>query len=158
MGQCPTWWTPCRIEVAPCVQRRKVWLTPTTTVPCSNAAKTRYPLKYDGVHALLVVNTVTRSLKSTARSRAVRIWTIKIGFDPAADSIRIRSIKIGFDPNSLLESVRTLLITRSTHHRVNSLQSSYYTVSSSHGQLLIIRHITKIWKKLRKLCLIRAIF
>jgi len=23
-----------------CVQRRKVWLTPTTKVPCSNAAKT----------------------------------------------------------------------------------------------------------------------
>jgi len=38
----------------------------------------------------------------------VRIWTIKIGFDPAADSIRIRSTKIGFDPNSVLESVRTL--------------------------------------------------
>ena len=57
-----------------------------------------------GVHALLVVNAVTRSLKSTARSRAQRI-----GFDPAADSIRIRSIKIGFDPNSVLESVRTLV-------------------------------------------------
>jgi len=31
------------------VQRCKVWLTPTNKVPCSNAAKTRYPLKYDGV-------------------------------------------------------------------------------------------------------------
>ena len=31
------------------VQRRKVWLTPTTTVPCSNAAKTRNPLKFAGV-------------------------------------------------------------------------------------------------------------
>jgi len=58
-----------------------------------------------GAHALPVVNAVTRSLKSTARSTAVRI---KIGFDPAADSIRIRSIKIGSDPNSVLESVRTL--------------------------------------------------
>ena len=27
----------------------QVWLTPTAGVPCSNAAKTRYPLKYDGV-------------------------------------------------------------------------------------------------------------
>jgi len=27
-----------------------VWLTPTTGVPCSNAAKTRNPLKLDGVH------------------------------------------------------------------------------------------------------------
>jgi len=31
------------------VQRRKVWLTPTTWLPCSNAAKTWYPLKYDRV-------------------------------------------------------------------------------------------------------------
>jgi len=35
--------------VAPSVQRRKVWLTPTTRVPCSNAAKTRNPLKCAGV-------------------------------------------------------------------------------------------------------------
>ena len=27
----------------------KVWLTPTTTVPCSNAAKTRNPVKFAGV-------------------------------------------------------------------------------------------------------------
>ena len=33
----------------PSVQRRKVWLTPTTRVPCSNAAKTRNPLKIAGV-------------------------------------------------------------------------------------------------------------
>jgi len=31
------------------VQRRKVWLTPTTIVPCSNAAKMRNPLKFAGV-------------------------------------------------------------------------------------------------------------
>ena len=31
------------------VQRRKVWLTPTTRVPCSNAAKSRNPLKFAGV-------------------------------------------------------------------------------------------------------------
>jgi len=30
VGQCPTWWSLCRIQVAPSVQRRKVWLTPTT--------------------------------------------------------------------------------------------------------------------------------
>jgi len=35
--------------VAPSVQRRKVWLTPTTRVPCSNAAKTQNPLKFAGV-------------------------------------------------------------------------------------------------------------
>jgi len=31
------------------VQRRKVCLTPTTRVPCSNTAKTRKPLKFVGV-------------------------------------------------------------------------------------------------------------
>jgi len=31
------------------VQCRKVWLTPTTRVPCSNAAKTINPLKLTGV-------------------------------------------------------------------------------------------------------------
>jgi len=35
--------------VAPSVQRRKVWLTPTTRVPCSNTAKMRNPLKFAGV-------------------------------------------------------------------------------------------------------------
>jgi len=35
--------------VAPSVQRRKVWLTLNTGVPCSNAAKTRNPLKLTGV-------------------------------------------------------------------------------------------------------------
>jgi len=32
--------------VAPSVQRRKIWLTPTTKLPCSNAAKTGNPLKF----------------------------------------------------------------------------------------------------------------
>jgi len=35
--------------VAPSVQRRKDWLTTTTKVSCSNAAKTRNLLKFDGV-------------------------------------------------------------------------------------------------------------
>jgi len=34
---------------APSVQCRKVWLTPTTRVLCSDAAKTRNPLKFAGV-------------------------------------------------------------------------------------------------------------
>ena len=34
--------------LAPSVQRRKVWMTPTTIVPCSSAAKTRNPLKFVG--------------------------------------------------------------------------------------------------------------
>jgi len=35
--------------VAPSVQHRKVWLTSTAGVLCSNAAKTRNPLKLAGV-------------------------------------------------------------------------------------------------------------
>jgi len=34
---------------APSVQCHKVWLTPTTTVRCSDAAKTQNPLKFEGV-------------------------------------------------------------------------------------------------------------
>jgi len=37
------------MQVAPSVQRHKVWLTPTARVPYSNAAKTRNPLKLAGV-------------------------------------------------------------------------------------------------------------
>ena len=36
-------------QVAPSVQHRKVWLTSNTGMPCSNAAKTRNPLKFAGV-------------------------------------------------------------------------------------------------------------
>ena len=35
--------------MAPSVQHRKVWLTPTARVSCSNAAKTQNPLKLAGV-------------------------------------------------------------------------------------------------------------
>jgi len=37
---------------APSVQRRKVWLTPTTRLPCSNSDKTRNPLKFARVPKL----------------------------------------------------------------------------------------------------------
>ena len=39
----------CFFRPRPRRQRRKVWLTPTTRVMCSNAAKTRNPLKFTGV-------------------------------------------------------------------------------------------------------------
>jgi len=35
--------------LVPSVQCCKVWLMPATTVPCSNASKTRNPLKFAGV-------------------------------------------------------------------------------------------------------------
>ena len=42
-------WANAQRDGRPAVQCRKVWLTPTTRVPCSNAAKTRNPLKFAGV-------------------------------------------------------------------------------------------------------------
>jgi len=36
-------------NVGPSVQCRKVWLTATTRVPCSNAAKTQNGVKFAGV-------------------------------------------------------------------------------------------------------------
>jgi len=59
VGQRP----PCQIYVAPSVQCHKVWLTPTTRVPCSNTDKTRNPLKYAGVPKLR-----NRSQPSVGRS------------------------------------------------------------------------------------------
>ena len=35
----------CPAEYMPSVQRSNVWLTPTSRVPCSNAARTQNPLK-----------------------------------------------------------------------------------------------------------------
>jgi len=40
---------PAEYRWRPLFKEGKVWLTPTTRVPCSNAAKTRNPLKFAGV-------------------------------------------------------------------------------------------------------------
>jgi len=61
----------------PSVQRRKVWLTPTTTVPCSNAAKTRNPLKFVGMPQ-------TTGPISAASGREVRHIVRTCGGDIAA--------------------------------------------------------------------------
>jgi len=45
VGQCPTWWPPCRIQVAPSVQCRKVWLTPTTKL-CNGAKMAIFCVPY----------------------------------------------------------------------------------------------------------------
>ena len=68
VGQCPTWWSPCRTEVVPFVQCRKVWLTLTTWLPCSNAAKTRKPLK------LAVLPQTTGSISAASRPKFTILW------------------------------------------------------------------------------------
>jgi len=40
---------PAEYRWRPSVQRHKIWRTPTTWLPCSNAAKKRKPLKLAGV-------------------------------------------------------------------------------------------------------------
>jgi len=63
--------------VAPSVQRRKVWLTPNTGEPRSNAAKTRNPLKFAGV-------TQTTGPISAARKAEVHHIVEACGGDIAA--------------------------------------------------------------------------
>ena len=48
VGQCPTRFRPAEYRWSP-LFNAAVWLTPTTSVPYSNAAKTRKPLKFTGV-------------------------------------------------------------------------------------------------------------
>jgi len=54
--------------MAPSVQRRNVWLTPTTGVPCSNAAKTRNPLKLAGVPQ------TTGPISAASRPKFTILW------------------------------------------------------------------------------------
>jgi len=68
VGQCPTWWPPCRTQVAPSVQRCKVWLTLTIWLPCSNAAKTRKPLKLAGVPQ------TTGPISAASRPKFTILW------------------------------------------------------------------------------------
>ena len=50
------------------VQRRKVWLTPNTGVPCSNAVKTRNPLKFAGVLQ------TTRPISAASGPKSTILW------------------------------------------------------------------------------------
>ena len=59
--------------MAPFIQRRKVWLTPNTRVPCSNAAKTRKPLKFAGVMPV-------QSTGFAAARRCLRFLVLSCGF------------------------------------------------------------------------------
>jgi len=70
VDQCQTWWSPCRTEVVPSAQRSKVWLTPTTWLPCSNAAKTRKPLKLAGVPQ------TTGPISAASRPKFTILWDI----------------------------------------------------------------------------------
>jgi len=57
VGQCPTWWSPC-----------KLCLTLTTWLPCSNAAKTRKPLKFAGVPQ------TGKPISAASRRKSTILW------------------------------------------------------------------------------------
>ena len=44
-----TWWSPCRTQVVPSVQRRKVWLTPLLDAVHVTLPRRETPLKFAGV-------------------------------------------------------------------------------------------------------------
>jgi len=67
------------------------WLCTGRHLSCMSALPSLMSLlSVHALSALPVVIAVTCSLKSTVQSRAVRTWTTKIVFDPAANSIWIQ--------------------------------------------------------------------
>jgi len=63
-----------------------VWLTPTTRVPCSNAAKTRNPLKFAGVpQTRQRFSAVSRPKFTILRGRMEDVSTFNIFF-PIVDT------------------------------------------------------------------------
>ena len=100
VGQCPTWWPPCRIYVAPSVKHRKVWLTPTSRVPCSNAANKRNPLKLAGVPQI-----------------NERISTAWVGCTSVTDDRQTTDRWTGDSIQRSSRSLKTFEIARSRHFR-----------------------------------------
>ena len=87
MGQCPTWWPPCQIQAAPSVQRHKVWLTLTTRVPCSNAAKMQKSLKLAGVsQTRQQISAVSGSISLTLWQHVEQVLLFNKFFFPIVDT------------------------------------------------------------------------
>jgi len=72
--------------VAPSVQRRKGWLTPTTRVPCSTAAKTRNPLKFAGCPKLAKRSQPLVGRSSPYYGNMWRRYWYLISFFPIVDT------------------------------------------------------------------------
>ena len=63
------------------VQRRKVWLTPSTRVTCSNAAKARNPLKFAGVPQTNETISAANGPKFTILwGHMEKVWLLNIFF------------------------------------------------------------------------------
>ena len=68
MGQCPTWWSPCQTQVAPSVQRHKVWLTPTTTCRAVTLPRRETRSKFAGVPQ------TTGRISAVSRTKFTMLW------------------------------------------------------------------------------------
>jgi len=71
-GQCPTSWPPCRIQVVPSVQRPKVWLMPTTRVPCHKLPDRSQPLvsrSSPNLEEILLLNNFFSDCRYTVHRR-----------------------------------------------------------------------------------------
>ena len=69
-----------------------VWLTPTTRVPCSNAAKTRNPLKLAGVSQTNERISAASGLKFTILWDMYRRYCCLTSFFPIVDTCRSAKI------------------------------------------------------------------
>ena len=72
--------------MAPSVERRKVWLTPTTRVPCNNSAKTRNPFKFAGVPQTCQQISAVSRRKFTILSEHVEEVLLFNNFFPIVDT------------------------------------------------------------------------
>ena len=76
--------------VALSVQRRKVWLIPTTRVPCSNASKTWNPMKFAEVpQTPETISAVTRPKFTMLRGPVQEVLLVNKFFFPIVDTCLI---------------------------------------------------------------------
>ena len=77
---------PAEYRWRPSVQRRKVWLTPTARVLCSNAANKRNPLKFAGVPQTNEMISAATGLKFTILWGHVEEILLLNNFFPIVDT------------------------------------------------------------------------
>jgi len=100
-----------------------------------------------GVHALPVVNALTCSLKSTARSGAVQILMIKIEFNPAIDSNLIYQDRIQFEFSTRIISNLNHKVLHSTHTFIqNGMDHTcIYSPATERHHTLAGTHFPSCW-------------
>ena len=111
VGQCPTWWSPCRTQVAPSVQRRKVWLT-LTILDCRAVTLSRCETRWNVLGCLKLPD---RSQPLVGRSSPYcgDIWMrycCLISFFPIVDTCL--SCEDNYIPTKLYDGVQMAIFWR----------------------------------------------